>query len=214
MTDDVRAITLYPEHAELFRLKLRTTETRSRPTKWRGRLLLHAGVRDEHSAVAQRSPRTRAALDAMPHGDPLTKGAVVASCVLTDCVPMVDSGEEGAIRTLNVDANGSLWIVEPQTDEEADDGPPEWRDVSDQLPFGDFTPGRYAWLLGDVQPTTSRCPRCWGSGYEVEPFVTAGGGWAWRACSYCIDGDHLVRGVGHCEPVSMRGKQGLWKPTW
>jgi hypothetical protein len=30
---------------------------------------------------------------------------------------------------------------------------PSWPDdVTDQLPFGDFTPGRYAWLLEDITP--------------------------------------------------------------
>jgi hypothetical protein len=82
-------------------------------------------------------------------------------------------------------------------------------DVTDQLPFGDFTPGRYAWLLGDVKPTTERCPRCWGWGViRAHPVVV-------------LDDDVLVEGEACpvcdqakvCAPVPMRGRRGLWAPN-
>jgi hypothetical protein len=31
-------------------------------------------------------------------------------------------------------------------------------EITDQLPYGDFTPGRYAWLLDDVEPVDPPIP--------------------------------------------------------
>lgn len=72
-----------------------------------------------------------------------------------------------------------------------------WRDVSDQLPYGDFTPGRFAWIIEDAAPTTERCPWCWGEGrpfahrYEHEP------------CPVCRNHDG-------CDPIPARGRQRIW----
>lgn len=71
-------------------------------------------------------------------------------------------------------------------------------DVSDQLPYGDFAPGRYAWLLDDVKPTTERCPACWGEG--AHPIGEERGCW----CSVC-DGDAA------CDPIPAKGRQRLWE---
>jgi len=74
------------------------------------------------------------------------------------------------------------------------------RDVSDQLPFGDFTPGRVGWLLYDRKPTTERCPACWGSGvlYDLGTGLRV----------VCVCGD-----AGRCDPIPMPGQRGLWKWT-
>jgi hypothetical protein len=223
MTDDVRALTLHQPWASLIAVGAKRIETRSWPTKYRGRLLVHAGRR---WPIPQEGATALAGWARVTTTNELPLGAVVASCVLVDCVPMVYPGEEGAVRTLDIDDNGSLWIVEPQTDEEADEGPPEWREVSDRVPFGDFTPGRWAWLLDDVKPTTERCPRCWNAtAFDVtDPDMDAPDGadgvdydgwlydrhgmeWVPAPCDTCS-------GRFSCAPVPMRGKQGLWKPTW
>lgn len=39
-------------------------------------------------------------------------------------------------------------------------------DRADQLPYGDFTVGRWAGILTDIRATTERCPTCWGTSAE------------------------------------------------
>jgi len=63
-----------------------------------------------------------------------------------------------------------------------------------QRPYGDFTPGRWAWLLDDIAPTTERCPWCVDWGYERV------------GCPVCEDD-------GQCEPVPAKGRQGFWRWT-
>jgi len=63
-------------------------------------------------------------------------GAVVGTAVLTDCIPMVGLDDS---RT----ALAMIWRPNQH---------PIWTDVSDQLPFGVFAPGRWAWLLADAEP--------------------------------------------------------------
>lgn len=35
---------------------------------------------------------------------------------------------------------------------------PEWKKIEDERPYGDFTPGRYAWLLANVRPLAEPVP--------------------------------------------------------
>ena len=92
----------------------------------------------------------------------LPLGAVVAVCDLIDVVPivswlpldgppawaahMIPTSGSGADRMLLVrDAHIAAEVLRV-------DGPlPADIDVTGQLPFGDFTPGRFAWLFGNVR---------------------------------------------------------------
>jgi hypothetical protein len=76
-------------------------------------------------------------------------------------------------------------------------------DVQDQLPYGDFSPGRWAWELTDID-TTVTCPDCKGVGNikalnadDLQPL-----------CERCT-------GTGSLNlPVPAKGRQGLfrWEP--
>lgn len=81
---------------------------------------------------------------------PLPLGAVVATAVITASLPIVD---------------GTTWLdMRAQRVERLDDGlyvrggfhgvqvGRGVVDISDQLPYGDWTPGRFAWALADVVP--------------------------------------------------------------
>jgi hypothetical protein len=80
-------------------------------------------------------------------------GAVVATCELVDCVPMVavhaDAQPERNI--LAITGSGRLVLAGP-------DRAWNWEVVSDQRPYGDFRPGRWAWLLADVRPVVPAIP--------------------------------------------------------
>lgn len=241
----MKAITVRQPYASLIAAGVKTIETRPRSTSYRGRIAIHAAA--SVPAAVRRSLRTgrreasgrpinefedvlgRYRLDGESRGvsRALPLGAVVASAVLTDCVPIEDlDGDIFECPTLDygkvlyvrsTDDEYALVVdrhaVEPQLDV----------DVSDQLPYGDFSPGRWALLLDDVKPTTERCPWCWGDtdcpycegakveiGSDGEPVGECGGcdGSGYDPCPVCD-----VHGT--CDPVPARGQQAVpweWTP--
>lgn len=204
----VRALTVRQPHASLIAVGAKPIETRSWATSYRGPLVIHAGLRvDQESAC---SPPVAAALQAA--WVPMPLGAVVASCQLVDVVPILDGGTtahdpEHPRPCLQV-FGGMLTYF--SADVGSDD---DVRTMDDQLPFGDFTPGRFAWLLEDVKPTTERCPACWGTGYDGYRRACVRGEWiddAPHPCPLChgTDGEPFT----FCDPIPAKGRQGLW--TW
>lgn len=122
---------------------------------------------------------------------------IVASAVATDCVP-IRCRPDNINET--VDLPGVFILTEGQVIL-ARTG----RDWSYQPPYADFTPGRWAWLLDDVQPTSVRCPGCWGLGGTSGsiPYAVA----RWRTpCLAC-------NGAGHCPPIPVKAEPGLWEWT-
>lgn len=91
---------------------------------------------------------------------PWPLGAVVGTAVLVGCVPMVDVVGPSYERAVVLGDDGEAWLHRMG---EAPTG------VHDQFPFGDFRPGRWAWLLADVEQLT-------------EPIPARGGQriWKWR----------------------------------
>lgn len=79
-------------------------------------------------------------------------------------------------------------------------------DISDQLPYGDFTPGRFAWVIEDVEPTEARCPWCNGHGGFITPRQTSDE----RAWIGSHDECHICDGAGKCAPIAAVGRQGFW----
>jgi len=175
----MKALTIRQPHATLIALGVKHIETRSWPTKYRGPLAIHAGkhrpptdpVGDwiafpkraegnwytEHFAVGMEV--------ALP-GDGqavLPLGAIVATCELVDCVPITDRRhmpDRGAQLTINP-ATGTLYLLGSALSG-------EMINITNQLPYGDFTPGRWAWLLADIVPC------------EPIPAKGAQGLWTWQ----------------------------------
>lgn len=159
----MKALSLHQPWASLVAVGVKTIETRSWSTLYRGPLAIHATLKRPPYAVVGvglagpvRGDDPHWAMD-LRDGQRirLPLGGVVATCMLVDVVPMVHSGEEGAIRTLDIDADGSLWIVEAEGDDPEDR---DQRDVSAQRPYGEFTPGRFAWLLSGIAPVEPPIP--------------------------------------------------------
>lgn len=74
---------------------------------------------------------------------PLPLGAVVATCTLVDVVPI------GQVRDISPTLSPPWYWIDPRHSIAAD-GRYTHGARSDQFDFGDFTPGRYAWLLADI----------------------------------------------------------------
>jgi ASCH domain len=247
----VQALSLHQPWASLVALGVKKIETRSWSTRYRGPLLIHAAKQPIRDTAKGRAPvgeyrprlfgRTGVALEGpgLPpfrstprlEGYIVPFGAVVASCVLTDCLPIVEDGLTGLYDADTTEwPKGDWGAVTVNDKEHSRDDVDVWRPARflareeeiegwirertfyDERPYGDYTAGRFAWLLGDVKPTTERCPRCWGSrlGEQIGPtyeMVIANRLPQHVPCAVC-DGE------GVCEPVPMRGRQRLFEPTW
>lgn len=146
----MKAITLTQPWASLVAIGAKRIETRSWATSYRGPLAIHAGAglgpvggrRGLHALCAQ-EPFTSALIGAgysahlMPAwGLPL--GAIVAVCRIVDCRP-----------TRAPTSNTRIYQTPMGTWERVDD--PE-------ASFGDYTAGRYAWLLTAVSPLARPVP--------------------------------------------------------
>lgn len=159
----MKALTLWQPWASLVALGVKRIETRSWSTDYRGPLAIHAGTK---------RPSTDGSVGGWwPHQDPdlgwhayhmgadrqilLPLGAIVATARLVDVVPITsrNAGEPDPGNGAYVIpyADGVLGLVPP------------WRGVADfsitdQRPYGDFAPGRFAWLLEGVEPVDPPIP--------------------------------------------------------
>ena len=150
----MKALTVRQPWAQLIALGVKSIETRSWSTGYRGPLAIHAGrvkvpITDPGMTEAWRPLCDVERGGMLTHPVPL--GAVVAVADLVDVVPMIDgslgwtedSDTPPAALVLSWDT--SAMLVDTRAT-----GP--FPDYSDQLPYGDFSPGRYAWLLDNVRP--------------------------------------------------------------
>lgn len=154
----MKFLTIRQPWASLIAVGAKTIETRPFGTKYRGPLAIHAGKPHPdldwegggYAVAADWFGKVRtdfAYRNNLQNRVDLPLGAVVAVCDLTDVVPIVEYADACEDRCVQHN-HGRLehwdqtWLLRRE----------EGVDVSDQLPFGDFTPGRYAWLLENVRP--------------------------------------------------------------
>jgi len=123
----MKAITLWQPWASLVALGYKTYETRSWLTRYRGWLAIHAAGRPCDPHVFYQYPFQRVFLlpeVGIAHPSDLPLGAILAIVDLTGVTPGEELAPPGRTPTVG-------WL---------------------QLAFGDFTPGRFAWLLKDRRP--------------------------------------------------------------
>jgi hypothetical protein len=142
----MKAITLTQPWATLVAIGKKTIETRSWSTSYRGPLAIHAAktfpkhawqicLSDPFKDILLRSGFTYLAdINLYKHQFPL--GAVIATCELVACIRIPD-------MDLNLTFNGKSWLLPPQEPE---------------LSFGDYIPGRFAWILSNVKPLPEPIP--------------------------------------------------------
>lgn len=130
----MKAITLLQPWATLVAIGAKRFETRSWRTEYRGPLAIHASA--SFPRVNQRlcwTPAFRVALRSVPNG--LPTGCVLATCEVRQCFRTADLIDQGEFR-FERDTN----------------------DLLEQLHFGDFTAGRFAWLLSEVRRLPAPIP--------------------------------------------------------
>lgn len=157
----MKALTVRQPWAQLIALGVKSIETRSWSTGFRGPLAVHAGRAlppkgdlhigdytvmwngDDTWGMARHRPT----YDQSTWVRRLPLGAVVAVADLVDVVPMVEMFDTDAPSVIG--PAGDHWWHFPADERHPDYG---GRIIDDQVPYGDFTPGRYAWLLDNVHP--------------------------------------------------------------
>jgi len=137
----MKAITIWQPWATLIAIRAKRFETRSWATKYRGPLAIHAAKKIDIDACVREPIKSILA----EHGytvDNLPTGAVVAIATLSDCQSSVE--EKYRLRD-------GVWEDGYYLRNETFIGYPEYE-------IGDFTPGRFAWELTDVQQLLQPIP--------------------------------------------------------
>ncbi|MEN6566365.1 MAG: ASCH domain-containing protein [Veillonellales bacterium] len=133
----MKAITILQPWASLIACGAKKIETRSWATKYRGPIAIHAGLKVYTRAADTRTIAQALCNGGIPMARNLPVGAVIAIAELVECLEILGShtivGEPGEIIVPAVLKNG--YFVD-----------------SKEFAFGDYTPGRYAWLLANARP--------------------------------------------------------------
>jgi len=152
----LKAITLTQPWASLVMCGAKKIETRSWRTKYQGRVVIHAAKGMPMPALAlamglsavsgfREAPMFKAALDrAGLQGDHLPRGVALGVVTLVGCYPIIRGYPEGMVNTAGV-----FGYHQPAKD-------------TDEYAFGDWGPGRWAWVLNDPRPFVEPFP-CRGS---------------------------------------------------
>lgn len=155
----MKALTVRQPWATLIAIGAKTIETRSWSTMYRGELAIHAAV--HRPEVGEKIGDYRVAHAYYPEDAPwqlwteashlrrdwtqLAFGAVIATRELVDVVPIShldhDAGRTEN-RVVDMPLFRGLHLLRNHDDTV----------IEFQRPYGDFTPGRYAWLLAGVKP--------------------------------------------------------------
>lgn len=153
----MKAITLHQPWASLMAEGIKTIETRGRRSPWHTaigqRVAIHAGkvegrvireaVAPLNAAGWQENPACRTDAGGLR---PLPLGAILATGILVDVLPMVAAGsiEDGARipRVVIDDDCGHFLFREMVTDDN--------ENIDDQAEYGDFRPGRVALIFEDI----------------------------------------------------------------
>lgn len=164
----MKCISLYQPWATLVAIGAKKIETRSWATKYRGELAIHASRKFTYGIIAElcrSDPIWRQTMKSLGIDyekgfkiSPLPHGAVIATCRIVDC-KMISTMPTVAFNRPDV-----YYYTEGMPDQEK--------------AFGDYTPGRYAWLLDDVrmlpEPVPARgMPGIWN--WTPPEGVTTGG---------------------------------------
>lgn len=135
----MKAITLTQPWATLVAIGAKRIETRSWRTHYRGPLAIHAAKGWTKEAVRMffREPfKSTLAMAGYPIFSTLPRGCIVATATLVDCIKVPRAQRiETAVHADSGEVFSVLFL--PPTGLESF--------------FGDYSPGRYAWLLNDVK---------------------------------------------------------------
>lgn len=137
----MKALTLYNPWAMLAALKEKKNETRSWYTKYRGLLAIHVGATN-FTEFGKTTPFWNALSRHGLHYATLPSKAIIAVCTLADCLYIACDG------LCQYDPKGKTKIGEIVMP----------LPIGNELAFGDYRPGRFAWILSDVRQLATPIP--------------------------------------------------------
>lgn len=143
----MKAITVWQPWASLWACGAKQFETRPWATKYRGPIAIHAGLAFDNSFTEEFAKAAHAALKKSLPGftymHELPRGAIIATAELVGCHKMVLHGGRGLSSASPGWLETDRGIYEPDEQE---------------LLFGDWTPGRYAWEIANVKMLETPIP--------------------------------------------------------
>jgi hypothetical protein len=173
----MKAITLWQPWASLVAIGVKTIETRAWPAPRSligQRIAIHAAARlvpafapialelGEYEAWSIRARSDGHHLGPHPGGSymahngemqRLTLGAVICTALLVECVPMIPWDQLADAPYIRCGFEGRQLPLQLRASNEGTS-----MRVEDQRPYGDFRPGRWAWLLDDVEQLVEPVP--------------------------------------------------------
>lgn len=152
----IKAITIWQPWASLLACGAKKYETRSWATKYRGPIAIHAAKKDTHSVMLSLPHDTSKAIYDCLYAhfgiqggalNRMTTGCIIATAELVNCWYIVYH------PGTNVDVAKHIPIGAESmtTDKHAPDFADYFVPTETEILFGDWTPGRYAWELANVQ---------------------------------------------------------------
>ena len=140
----MKALTILQPWASLIQIGAKRIETRSWTSTYRGPLAIHAGKGATTDVIRLTFTEPfKSVLRAAGYQffSVLPRGALIATCQLVSVIPTATLTERGVYEW--TDPDGRDYHYELTEQERA---------------FGDYRPGRYAWLLADVQALPTPVP--------------------------------------------------------
>lgn len=125
----MKAITILQPWASLIACGAKKIETRSWPTKYRGKIAIHAGKKEYAGGMIYFNTFLRYQ-NMFLDEEEFIYGSVIAIADLVDCLKII---------------NGNRLDGAPFYEE-------QFEIAKREIPFGNYTPGRYAWILDNVRP--------------------------------------------------------------
>lgn len=151
----MKAITILQPWASLIACGAKQIETRSWATKYRGPIVIHAGKGRQYRDLAFTEPFFSALNfpicgrdeKSITYENNLSYGAVIAIADLVDCYYIVYH------PGTNIDIAKNIRVgAESMTENKRDPDFGKYIVPTEQeIAFGDWTPGRYAWILDNVR---------------------------------------------------------------
>lgn len=128
----MKAITIIQPWASLIALGEKKIETRSWKTSYRGPLLIHAGKKREKCFCDKEPFYSVLHSNGISSSDELSTGVIIAKCNLVDCIKMTGWILKD-LRVISAKLEDGQIIT------------------GNELEFGDYAPGRYAWILDNIE---------------------------------------------------------------
>ncbi|GIO08952.1 hypothetical protein J31TS6_49800 [Brevibacillus reuszeri] len=133
----MKAITIHQPWATLIALGEKKFETRSWSTKYRGPIAIHAAKKVD-KVICLEEPYSSVLAKHGYTADNMPTGAVVATSILADCYKTNPFGLSDYVQLVSDEATKSIDGIE--------------------FAFGDYSRGRYAWEMTDVQQLPDSVP--------------------------------------------------------